>query len=250
MSKSFLEILNSPGQELNKFELFIQTFFSSIILSLFFLFISLLISSNDNFWIVFLSLELIIVFYCVLVLLKGFLEKHFDIYDKDDFKSNSYEGWIIGLCILNIGIFLSFFGIGYAFNVLFLGFSLGMIFVFPPYFMLLRRKIFNESNNLTCKENIGFNPKFYWILGIFCGFFTLVNSFWYLQSFYTLNYPSFFVCLCFIIFSFIWVAFVLSPDIWNKFLPIEIRSTNGFLIYSIIMIILSFLASNLFNALA
>ena len=162
----------------------------------------------------------------------------------------AYEGWIIGLCILNIGIFLSFFGIGYAFNVFFLGFSLGMIFVFPPYFMLLRRKIFNESNNLTCKENIGFNPKFYWLLGIFCGFFTLVNSFWYLQSFYTLNYPSFFVCLCFIIFSIIWAALVLSPDIWNKFLPFEIRSTKGFFIYSILMIILSFLASNLFNALA
>ena len=243
MSKSFLEILNSSWQELNRFELFIQTFFSSLILTIIFSFISLVISSGDNFWIVFSSFEIFILFYRIFILLRSFLEEHFNMYDENDTKSNSYEGWIIGLCILSLGIFLCFLGIGYAFDVLLTGFSLGLIFVFPPYFMLFRRDTYNESKNLSEDDDIGFQPKIYWVLSIFCGFVTVVPSFRFLEAYFLWNFPNLFVCLSLIIVSFLWIIMVLSPDIWNNYLPFNIKSSNGILKYIIIVMIVSIILS-------
>lgn len=244
MSKDLMELLKSDGRDLNKFELFIQTSIVFLMQNFIFLFISLIISSKDNFWIVFSSFEIYVFFYCIVVLLRGFLEDHFNMYDANDSRSLSYEGLIVNFCILNIGIFLCCFGIGYAFGVLLTGFALGLIFIFPPYFMFFRRDVYTGPN---VAKDFGFDPRIFWFLGIFSGFGTVLPSFKFLEAYFLWNSPSLVVCLSLISISLLWICLVLSPDIWNKYLPFIIKSNNGISKYIVLVLVISVMLSYLFG---
>lgn len=166
------------------------------------------------------------------------MEKHFDMYDEDNPANNSFEGWIVSFLFYTFAFISFWLGLGYAFCVPIIGLGMALTFAYPGWILFSRRKnCFNEDS--IENNGFGFIPKFYYFLGLFCGFFSIGFSFWSLQSSILIRSPPIFVSIDLIIFSFLWIYLVLCPDIWNRYLPLDLKERNGFFIYSVIAISIS-----------
>ncbi|WP_409200196.1 hypothetical protein [Methanobrevibacter sp. DSM 116169] len=241
MRINFSKIMNDSVHTLNPIELVIHLIIISFILTFCSFFAAGMItsSSNANPILVFLGCECILFSYWIAVFSLKFLNKHFDMFEKDNPNKNTFEGWIIGLMFYGVGFFFCLTIIFHAFGNYIVGMGIGLVFVFPQLVMFFRRKTcFNERSRIISNEiSLGYEPRHYWLLGLICGFATIGFGFFSLGSYLSSGNPPLIFCLIVIILSFMIISLILSPDLMNKKLPFEIRKNNGFNYYFVLCII-------------
>jgi hypothetical protein len=247
LNKTFLEIINAPGHTLSSFELLIQTVTFFLMITFCFTFVAFFISSfyGADFFAVFFGFESLIICYCLFVATSKVLEKHFDMYDVNDYNKSSFEGWIVSFLFFGLGFFLTFLIMFSSSNNPLMGLGAGVVFYFPVWVIFFNRKnIFNESSKILDEKNknvFGYEPRHYWVLGTTCGFCLIGYGFFVLSSFLYRGTPPLVFCILLLLFSFIIVYLILRPDLMNNILPFEIRKKNGFYLYSILSIVICFI---------
>ena len=253
MIKNFLEIMKAPTFSLNSRDLKIQLIGNIVLFTLFSFLLSILLESllsDVSFLVLFSFLESGIIVTIPFFFWDRFANNN-EMHDSNDYLGLSFKGLIIVLFFLCLGFFVGFTLLGYFINSIFFGLGWGLAIFFPICIIFFRRKIFRENSQYLNNEEkgIGFNPKIYVALGIAISLLLIPSRFSSLhQSFYN-NNPHIFVSLGMLLFSFVYIALVLSPDIMNKVLPFEIRKRSGFIVYSIVSISLSLIITILINCL-
>jgi len=245
MIKKFFEIMSAHPSSLNSHELKIQALagFATMLIMGFML--AFLVFNLKR---PYLSLPIFLITFSVgfftslSILLWKYFEKNFNMTSTINPNKPSFEAELITFLFPGFGMFIGCCIFGFFLNNI-IGFGLGMVFFYPILFIFFRRKTcFNEKSTIIPnKKNavLGYPIRQYVMLGWVYGFCLIGFGFWCLSFFLYNNTPPLIVCLVLIIFSFILVSLLLSPDLMNKILPFEIREEKGFYLYSFLSIMLS-----------
>lgn len=204
------------------------------------------------------------------------LNKHYNMYNP---QTNQwyFEGDIVLRLIYSVGFIPLFILITTAYENLFLGINLGLIFFIPTLIMYLRRNnCFNENSLIidgkkpdlsflgnyivtshyeffmklpvafkkdTCVY--GYNPKYFYIGSIICGLITVgIPS--YILTEMNISIIGAILCFIWLIIGYYLLYKYLQPDYWTKKLnekgmKIDIRIKKGFEGFNLMYISCSFL---------
>ena len=241
MKRGLLNIFKTNTLALNKGEVKVQLIEYAVLITLFSFIISSLVNSifGLSFWALFSFLEAGIITFIPFMFWDKFLDNP-EMHSPEDYLELSFKGLNIMQFFAGLGLLIGLTLFGYFINNIIFGFSCALTAFFPLCFIFIRRGIFTEdSQYLSNGEKVmGFNPKSYGFLGILVAGILIAFG---LFNLYFSSYDNFKIILSFVflLFSFVYICFILSPDIMNKILPFEIRERSGFIVYSILVIILS-----------
>ena len=243
MIEKYFKIIFSDTYSLDSKELRIQALGIFLIIFLLFAIPSLIIYNKSPLFAVSFALGGLVFAICGFsgIWLRDTLTHYFEMFYPNSNKL-SFEGILAYLLFVAIGsIFLGII-IGAIYGSLVSCFCFFLAFSYPVFFMLIRRDIFKRDFS---REYLDYHPILYWFLGIVTGIilfgfssilinYQIINGF---SLFYLIG-----ICL-----SFISESLILSPDIMNKIFPFEIRKKSGFILYSILAIVLSIIFCMLMN---
>ncbi len=220
-SDNIFKYIFTDGSNLSK----TQRILFLLVSYLFFFTISILdyLSSGDLF-----ALELLLVICAVTIPLCYpflFYEKFVGKHGMSKLRGGiSYQGWSQSLSLLAPGGFVICIFFGYNMNNLMLE-TCALAFIIPFLALFFRLKLFNDSNCCLDEEIIfGYPPNFYGFICLCLGLFGIYNIF----DYYYIDFYYFIVCLLVVL---IFQVIVVIPDIFNEFLPFEIRTKRGFIIF-------------------
>lgn len=193
---------------------------------------------------------LFIVVYCSIIIYKrDWLDDKIGLFDSY-LPGISYQGALIFLACLSIGLSFIFFAIALVKSgSIYSAIAFGLCVNFPTVFMLLRMNVYNNDSRLLFigekdgqkyyEQVLGYYPVFYYMfLGIPFGRGPLGVSFRkVLESIFLHNNSLEYCLLCFVLCLLVG-SFILSPDIANKILPFEIKTYKGFFKFAIICLFL------------
>ena len=157
----------------------------------------------------------------------------------------SFETMITVLLFIGFSFLIGWSVIG-IFSSQMLCFIIGFSFFYSVFWMFLRRKAYDKTTELfKVNKCIGYHPVYYLFLGGITGIILFGFSAILLNN--LLNEGIYFIYLFGILISFIIESLILSPDIMNKVLPFEVRKKSGFILYSILTVVLSVIFCMLMN---
>ena len=124
--------------------------------------------------------------------------------------------------------------------------AFGVVFLIPTCFMLLRWNVFNndsrwllvedEFGNKSYEKVIGYFPLFYFMISITCCEGPLGSSIKRILEAIFLNKGYLEINVFFFIISLILCFLIMSPDIMNKILPFEVKTSSGMFKCGLILI--------------
>ena len=239
MLKDFLNIISKYTSNLEKEKLVyaVSIFFILSFFAIFFL-VGFYYILHDSF-----ALPLALSFECFALI--GFIVV-WD-YDKIFIRESdaSFETMITVLLFIGFSFLIGWSVIG-IFSSQMLCFIIGFSFFYSVFWMFLKRKAYDKTTELfKVNKCIGYHPVYYLFLGGITGIILFGFSAILLNN--LLNEGIYFIYLFGILISFIIESLILSPDIMNKVLPFEVRKKSGFILYSILTVVLSVIFCMLMN---
>lgn len=243
MDKSFLEIMDTNTFFLSFKEVVIQSVGVFLFISLICLVLSsLIVLNNFNQGIcLFIAFEIIAFSVGLSILLISVLNKYYNmLYSKEPLRM-SFRCVIIMLTTITLGnlVAMVFLGLNVVSFNWFSCLGWGVAGFYPSIVMLIKKNIFNEDSlklNYDDESILGYNPVYYWFLGVVSGIMVFPVSF---MNFY--QNCDFCLKILFLMFPFILEFLILSPNLFNKILPFEVGIKKGFYLYFFISVIISFL---------
>lgn len=161
----------------------------------------------------------------------------FFYYKNGIFYRISYQGILIFMVSISIVLPFFIFPTALIQGNIYGAFSFSLSAAFPAIFMLLRLNVFSEKitmeNNFN-DEDSGYMPIPYFLLGISLSTHLIGISLMHLFESIFLNNNFLNNNLLIFIISLLIVCFSLSPDIANKILPFDLKTTDGLLKFFII----------------
>lgn len=150
------------------------------------------------------------------------------------------------LPLLGIGFSAIVLAVSNLLNQLNVGISIFLSFIIPSVCLFFKTDVFNESSCYLDDETVfGYPPNYYGLISLIigvCEAYTIQNL---INTDLNLAVLSLIVTA---VFQFI----AVSPDLFNKILPFEIRKTEGFILFIILtialyLIILNFMGISISN---
>lgn len=241
MERSLLNIFKTNTLALNKSEVKIQLIEHAILITLFSYIISRIVSSyfSLSFWALFSFFEAGIIMLIPSMFWDKFLNNP-EMHSPDDYLELSFKGLNVLQFFMGLALLIGLTLFGYFIDNLIFGLVCAFSSFFPLCFIFIRRNIFTEDSQYLSKGEkvMGFNPKSYGFLGIIVAGILIAFGFFNLYFSYYDNL-NIVLNIMFLLCSFVYICFILSPDMMNKVLSFEIRERSGFIVYSILVIILS-----------
>lgn len=181
----------------------------------------------------------------IIILKRDWLDEKIGLFDSD-FPGFSYQGLVLFMLLLGLGMSCVFFGGAYNVAGIYSGIAFGVVFLIPTCFMLLRGNVFSndsrwllvedEYGNKSYEKVMGYYPLFYFLVSFVCCEGPLGGSIKRILEAIFLNKGYLEINVFFFIISLILCFLIMSPDIMNKILPFEVKTSSGMFNCGLILI--------------